>query len=60
MKLSYRGIYFNKSAEVIDMSDKAVAGAYRGVDVAFRNPQLSVPNSAIALQYRGIAYLRSC
>lgn len=57
MRLSYRGIHYDHKPTPVDLVDSSMTGQYRGQTFAFTYPRhIPVPQSAVALKYRGIAY----
>lgn len=57
MKLQYRGVSYEYNPPVVEMSDGASGGKYRGLDWRFRNPKkVPVLNTNLDLKYRGVAY----
>ena len=58
MKMFYRGVQFEANPETAETPVSEMAGTYRGQQVAFRKPHAKSLDSAIALKYRGNAYLR--
>jgi hypothetical protein len=57
MKLSYRGVNYDKELPILEMNEKEIGGKYRGQDWNYRYPR-HIPQlrSKWYRQYRGVAY----
>lgn len=58
MKCAYRGVEFEATTETISPSPLGLTGVYRGHQVSFSSALPKPVNSAVALHYRGVSYLR--
>lgn len=57
MRLSYRGAPYEYEPTPVDLVNSGISGQYRGQTFTFTYPRhIPVPQSAVALKYRGIAY----
>ncbi len=57
MRLTYRGLPYNHESAVVDEVETQLRGRYRGQSYALTYPRhIPVPQPALDLQYRGIAY----
>ncbi|MEB3212589.1 MAG: DUF4278 domain-containing protein [Leptolyngbyaceae bacterium] len=58
MQLRFLGTAYTASTPSIETSELNVSGIYRGHSVAFNSAHPKEMNAAVALRYRGQAYLR--
>ena len=58
MTLRFLGTAYSTTDAAIAPSELPIAGTYRGQALTFSSAQPKVCDSAVALRYRGIAYLR--
>lgn len=58
MQLRFLGTPYSANDISIETAELNTNGKYRGHHVSFRHAQPQAPDAAVALRYRGIAYLR--
>jgi len=58
MRLRFLGTPYSTTDEAIATTELPVSGTYRGRSVSFSSAQSKAIDSAVALRYRGIDYLR--
>lgn len=57
MRLSYRGASYDHEPTPVEPIDSGISGQYRGQTFTFTYPRhIPVPQSAVQLKYRGVAY----
>jgi hypothetical protein len=58
MTLRFLGTAYSTTETAIAPSELPVSGTYRGQSISFSSAQPKAINSAVALCYRGVTYLR--
>ncbi len=56
MKLTYRGVVYEKTASDVELQDSGLHGKYRGQDVNFKVANVENNAPDCVLQYRGVLY----
>ncbi len=56
MKLTYRGIVYEKNPSDVEVQDTGLHGNYRGRDISFKTPNIETSFPDSVLQYRGVLY----
>lgn len=57
MKLSYRGVRYDRTSTPVEMVESEGTGHYRGSNYHFTYPRhIPVPQPVVELKYRGVAY----
>ncbi|MEB3358307.1 MAG: DUF4278 domain-containing protein [Synechococcales bacterium] len=58
MTLNFLGLSYSKPAATMETSELQVSGTYRGRQISFSSAAPRNLDSATALRYRGVMYLR--
>jgi hypothetical protein len=57
MKLSYRGVSYEKTSPTLEVTESEIVGKYRGQTYNVAYPRhIAVPDAIVNLSYRGVPY----
>ncbi len=56
MKLTYRGVVYEKNASEVELQDTGLHGKYRGQEISFKAANVENNAPDCVLQYRGVLY----